>query len=53
MTKSITIAAIQMFVHKEKMKNMGEAEKYLNHINHLFPQVRMVVFPELSFINIS
>ena len=53
MTKSITIAAIQMFVHKEKKKNMDEAEKYLNHINHLFPQVRMVVFPELSFINMD
>ena len=51
MNKVITIASIQMFIHKEKSKNMDEAKKYLKHINQLFPQVDMVVLPELSFID--
>jgi len=48
MNRFITIASIQMFVHKEKKKNLVEVEKHLSHINKMFPQVNMVVLPELS-----
>ena len=48
MDKLITIASIQMFVHKEKKNNLQEIEKHLSYINRVFPQVNMVVFPELS-----
>ena len=53
MNRSITIASIQMFVHKQKKKNMDEAEKYLKRINQLFPQVKLVIFPEFSFIDLD
>ena len=48
MDKLITIASIQMFVHKEKKSNLQEIEKHLSYINRFFPQVNMVVLPELS-----
>ena len=48
MNKSITIASIQMFAHKEKKKNRKEIERHLNRITSLFPQINMVVFPELA-----
>ena len=43
MNKPMTVASIQMFVHKEKKKNIEEAEKHMSHINKLFPQVNMVI----------
>ena len=51
MNKPMTVASIQMFVHKEKKKNVEEFEKHMSHINKLFPQVNLVVFPELSVID--
>ena len=53
MNKPMTVASIQMFVHKEKKKNVEEFEKHMNHINKLFPQVNMVIFPELSVIDMD
>ncbi len=53
MNNPITIASLQMFVHKEQKKNLLEAEKQLIHINKLFPQINMVVFPELSLIDLT
>tara|TARA_B100000886_G_scaffold241757_1_gene169713 strand:- start:52 stop:870 length:819 start_codon:yes stop_codon:yes gene_type:complete len=48
MSKTITIASIQMFVHKNKKQNIEQVEKHLKYLNKVFPQVEMVVFPELS-----
>ena len=53
MNKSITVASIQMFVHKEKKKNMNEAEKHLKRISQFFPQVKLAVFPEFSFVDLN
>ena len=53
MNKPITVASIQMFVHKEKKKNIEEAEKHMSQIKKLFPQVNMAVFPELSIIDMD
>ena len=33
MNKPMTAASIQMFVHKEKKKNVEEAEKHMDRIN--------------------
>ena len=48
MSKTITIASIQMFVHKKKKQNVEQVKNHLKYINKVFPQVEMVVFPELS-----
>jgi len=48
MDKLITIASVQMFIHKEKKKNLEEIENHLIYLNKVFPQVSMVVLPELS-----
>ena len=48
MDKLITIASVQMFIHKEKKKNLEEIETHLTYLNKVFPQVSMVVLPELS-----
>ena len=48
MSKTITIASIQMFVHKNKKQNIEQVKKHLRYLNKVFPQVEMVVFPELS-----
>lgn len=46
--KLLTVASIQMFVRKEKNKNLEEIDRYLSYINRLYPQINMVVFPEFS-----
>ncbi len=48
MSKTITIASIQMFVHKNKKQNVKQVKNYLKYLSKVFPQVEMVVFPELS-----
>ena len=48
MSKTITIASIQMFVHKSKKQNVEQVKKHLKYLSKVFPQVEMVVFPELS-----
>ena len=48
MSKTITIASIQMFVHKNKKQNVEQVKKHLKYLSKVFPQVEMVVFPELS-----
>ena len=48
MSKTITIASIQMFVHKSKKQNVEQIKKHLKYLSKVFPQVEMVVFPELS-----
>ena len=53
MSNPITVASIQMFVQKEKDKNLATIESHLLNISNLFPQVGMVVFPELSAMNIG
>ena len=49
----ITIASIQMFVHKGKKENLVEVKNNLQHINKLYPQIKMVILPELSITNIG
>ena len=48
MSKTITIASIQMFVHKNKKQNVEQVKNHLKYLSKVFPQVEMVVFPELS-----
>ena len=48
MSRTITIASIQMFVHKNKKQNIEQIKKHLKYLNNVFPQVEMVIFPELS-----
>ena len=48
LNKSLTIASVQMPVSKKKTENLKIMENYLKHISNLFPNVNIVVFPELS-----
>ena len=48
MKDQMTVASIQMHAHSDKEKNLETMEKYLTHINKTFPDIRMVVFPELA-----
>jgi predicted amidohydrolase len=47
MNNQIMIASIQMYSYGDQEKNLNAMEKHLNHINKAFPDVRMVIFPEL------
>ena len=42
------IASIQMYSTGDKERNLQTMEKYLEHINKAFPNIKMVVFPELA-----
>ena len=53
MNKNLTIASVQMFVHKEKKKNLEEIKNHLDYLSKVFPQVKMVVFPELCASDIN
>ena len=53
LNKSLTIASIQMPVSKKKVENLKIMENYLKHINKLFPNVDIIVFPELSPMSIG
>ena len=48
MANQITIASVQMYVHQEQKKNLIQIEKHLKHIKNIFPDISMVVFPELA-----
>ena len=48
MANQITIASVQMSVHQEQKKNLIIIEKHLKHIKNMFPNISMVVFPELA-----
>jgi len=37
-----------MYTHSDKEKNLKTMEQHLSHINKTFPDIRMVVFPELT-----
>ena len=53
MNRNLTIASVQMFVHKEKKKNLEEIKNHLDYLSKVFPQVKMVVFPELCAVDIN
>ena len=42
------IASIQMYSTGDKERNLQTMDKYLEHINKAFPNIKMVVFPELA-----
>ena len=48
MKGQMMIASIQMYYHGNQDKNLSAMEKHLDHINKVFPDVRMVIFPELA-----
>ena len=48
MKNQITIASVQMYVHETMNKNIQVMEKHLAHIKKTFPDIEMVVFPELA-----
>mgnify|MGYP006088023221 CR=1 FL=1 len=53
MNNKINIAAIQMFVTKNQDKNLETMEEHLDYIHKVFHHIEMVVFPELSSMNIG
>ena len=53
MNNHITIASVQMFVTRHQEENIKKMEEYLAYINETFPQIDLVVFPELSPMNIG
>ena len=53
MNNKINIASIQMFATKSQDENLRTMEEYLTHIHSVFPQIELVVFPELSPMNIG
>ena len=48
MKDQMIIASIQMYSTGDKERNLQTMEKYLEHINKAFPNIKMVVFPELA-----
>ena len=48
MNNQITIASVQMYIHKTMDKNIKTMEKHLVYIKKTFPNIKMVVFPELA-----
>jgi len=48
MIDQMIIASIQMYSTGDKERNLQTMEKYLEHINKAFPNIKMVVFPELA-----
>ena len=53
MKKTITIASIQMYVHRDKNKNIEQLKTHLIYLNKVLPQVKMVILPELSISDIN
>ena len=52
MKKTITIASIQMYVRRDKNKNIEQLKNHLIYLNKALPQVKMVILPELSISDI-
>ncbi len=50
---SLNIASVQMHMTQNQDKNLNTMEEYLQHIQKTFPQIDMVVFPELCAMNIG
>ena len=50
---NLNIASVQMHVTQNQKENLVTIEKYLQHIQKTFPQIDMVVFPELCAMNIG
>ncbi len=53
MKNHLTIASVQMFATTKQETNLKTMEEYLIHINAIFPQIDLVVFPELSSMSIG
>ena len=53
MNSHLTIASVQMFATTKQETNLKTMEEYLIHINAAFPQIDLVVFPELSSMSIG
>ena len=49
---SLNIASVQMHITQDQKTNLKTMEEYLQHIQSTFPQIDMVVFPELCAINV-
>ena len=48
MDNQLMVASIQMYCHGNQEKNLDTMEDYLAGINKTFPNIELVVFPELS-----
>ena len=48
MDNQLIVASVQMYCHEDQEKNLDTMEEYLTVINKAFPNVELVVFPELS-----
>ena len=48
MDNQLVVASIQMYCHGNQEKNLSAMEEYLAVINKAFPNIELVVFPELS-----
>ena len=53
MENKINVAAIQMYVTKSQKENLKIMEEHLAHIHKVFSHIDMVIFPELSPMNIG
>ena len=53
MDKSIKIASVQMHVSNDNEKNLQTMEDCLKHIDNLFKDVDLVVFPELCSMSLD
>lgn len=48
MNNELVVASIQMYCHGNQEKNLETMEEHLGFINKAFPNIELVVFPELS-----
>lgn len=48
MNSQLVVASIQMYCQGNQEKNLGTMEEHLSIINKTFPNIELVVFPELS-----
>ena len=53
MDKSIKIASVQMHVSNDNEKNLQTMEDCLKHIDNLFKDIDLVVFPELCSMSLD
>ena len=50
---SLNIASVQMHITQDQKTNLKTMEEYLQHIQNTFPQIDMVVFPELCAMSVG
>lgn len=50
---SLNIASVQMHVTQDQNTNLKSMEEYLQHVQKTFPQIDMIVFPELCAMNVG